>query len=71
MNSPSFLFDLTGFDFLLAMCQARLGAMFKARNHFRRAVRWVEAPKDLPAPSSAELKALQAKAEALLRRAKP
>jgi WD40 repeat protein/tetratricopeptide (TPR) repeat protein len=54
------------YDFLLAVCQARLGSMSQAREHYQRAVKWVEMQKDLSPVRIAELRGFQAEAEAVL-----
>jgi tetratricopeptide (TPR) repeat protein len=53
-------------EFLLAMCQARLRSLPQAREHYQRAVKWVETRKGLLPVYVAELKAFQAEAAAVL-----
>jgi tetratricopeptide (TPR) repeat protein len=65
--------DTAGFDlFFLAMCHQRLGDGVLARDHYDRAVRWVEeACADLPNGWIEELKRFRAEAAAVLELADP
>jgi tetratricopeptide (TPR) repeat protein len=54
------------YDFFLAMCHARLGDRPRARDHYRRAVQWLQAQKGLLAAHVQELKAFQDEADRIL-----
>jgi serine/threonine protein kinase/WD40 repeat protein/tetratricopeptide (TPR) repeat protein len=56
------------YDYFLAMCHARLGALPRAREHLARAVQWAQEHQKEVLPAQAEeMKAFRAEAEAALK----